>query len=319
MTEQEELARLRQSIDQLDQQIQQLINERARCAQQVAEVKQKYAKAGETPVFYRPEREAQILRRVMKNNPGPVPDAVMAGLIREVMSVCLSLEQPLDVACVQSDHGHGHQAAARHFGQAARLHHYSSDQEALDALLAGSADYAVIDSASAFWSSLLETEFAESRLAFSICGEMVLPVEIHGDETEAVKPKLTGLLGAEGFNRLSDQANGLDQNLGERFWVIGKIGTEASGLDLTSLLLSWAEGVSSGRLEQLEELLESSSVEVSQLRLVRSQGDQAAGKEGLILDLVGHDSEAELAALVSSLTQAGFLLCKLGSYPVAAF
>ena len=54
MSEAQELEQLRNQIDGLDQQIQQLINERARRAQQVAEVKHKYAKPGETVVFYRP-------------------------------------------------------------------------------------------------------------------------------------------------------------------------------------------------------------------------------------------------------------------------
>jgi len=98
MSETQELDQLRQQIDSLDQQIQQLINQRARCAQQVAEVKQKYAQPGESVVFYRPEREAQVLRKVMERNEGPLPDEGMARLFREVMSQCLALEEPLQVA-----------------------------------------------------------------------------------------------------------------------------------------------------------------------------------------------------------------------------
>ena len=74
MTEAQELEQLRNQIDSLDQQIQQLINDRARCAQQVAEVKHKYAKPDEQVVFYRPEREAQVLRKVMERNTGPLPE-----------------------------------------------------------------------------------------------------------------------------------------------------------------------------------------------------------------------------------------------------
>ena len=91
------LESLRDQIDQVDQQIQQLINQRARFAQQVADVKQA-EKPGEKVVFYRPEREAQVLRRVMDRNEGPLHDEAMARLFREIMSACLALEEPMQIA-----------------------------------------------------------------------------------------------------------------------------------------------------------------------------------------------------------------------------
>jgi len=84
MSEAEQLALLRDQIDTIDQQIQQLINQRARCAQQVAEVKQA---SGATDIqFYRPEREAQVLRREMERNEGPLYEEEMARLCREIMA-----------------------------------------------------------------------------------------------------------------------------------------------------------------------------------------------------------------------------------------
>ena len=97
MSEEIELSVLRDQIDALDQNIQQLINERAKCAQNVAYVKEKYAN-GEAIQFYRPEREAQVLRKVMARNEGPIANEDMARLFREIMSVCLALEEPLKVA-----------------------------------------------------------------------------------------------------------------------------------------------------------------------------------------------------------------------------
>ena len=61
---------LRDRIDALDSQIQALINERAICAEQVAEVKMA-EQGAQSAVFYRPEREAQVLRRVMERNGRP--------------------------------------------------------------------------------------------------------------------------------------------------------------------------------------------------------------------------------------------------------
>ena len=97
------LVEIRGRIDQLDEQIQQLINERAKCAQLVAEVK---VRAGDTDAnFYRPEREAQVLRKVMERNQGPLPDEEMARLFREVMSACLALEQPMRIGYVDLPNG----------------------------------------------------------------------------------------------------------------------------------------------------------------------------------------------------------------------
>ena len=93
-----ELQALRVRIDSLDEKIIELISDRARCAEEVARVKMAALKEGEVPVFYRPEREAQVLKRVMERNKGPLSNEEMARRLREVMSACGALENPLKVA-----------------------------------------------------------------------------------------------------------------------------------------------------------------------------------------------------------------------------
>ena len=80
MSEQE-LKALRVRIDSLDEKVLELISERARCAQEVARVKMASLAEGEVPVFYRPEREAQVLKRVMERNKGPLSNEEMAELV----------------------------------------------------------------------------------------------------------------------------------------------------------------------------------------------------------------------------------------------
>ena len=94
MSDKSTLLTLRERIDLLDEQIQTLLNERAHCAQQVAHAK---IAQGETGDFYRPEREAEILRRVRERNTGPLDDAEVTRLFREIMSACLALEKPLTI------------------------------------------------------------------------------------------------------------------------------------------------------------------------------------------------------------------------------
>ncbi len=94
----DDLAALRDAIDQLDAELLAKINERARLAEAVAEVKQGVAQDGEAPVmFYRPEREAQVLRRIADLNQGPIPDDQIRLLFMQIMSACLALEQPMNV------------------------------------------------------------------------------------------------------------------------------------------------------------------------------------------------------------------------------
>ena len=108
------LSELREQIDSIDSQILQLINQRASCALEVARTK---VSEGETGTFYRPDREALVLRRIKEINPGPLSNDVTARFFRELMSSCLALEKPLDIAFLGPEGTFTQQAAFKHFGQ----------------------------------------------------------------------------------------------------------------------------------------------------------------------------------------------------------
>ena len=111
------LQHIRARIDLLDEQIQVLINARASCAQEVAALKLNVrAQSPEATSFYRPEREAQVLRTVMARNPGPLSSEEMARLFREIMSACLALEQPMKIAFLGPEGTFTQAAALKHFG-----------------------------------------------------------------------------------------------------------------------------------------------------------------------------------------------------------
>src|SRR5690554_1301514 len=110
------LGELRDEIDSLDQQIMQLISARAKCAQEVANVKMA-ANPGQDVFFYRPEREAQVLRRIKEQNPGPLPAEEMARLFREIMSACLALEKPMHIAFLGPLRSEEHTSEERRVGK----------------------------------------------------------------------------------------------------------------------------------------------------------------------------------------------------------
>ncbi len=138
-----ELAKLRDQIDEIDQNIQALINQRAACAQRVAEVKQAAA-GGETVQYYRPEREAQVLRAVMERNTGPMPGEDVAKLFREIMSCCLALEKPMKVAFLGPEGTFTHAAALKHFGHFVQAQPMSAIDEVFREVESGQANYGVV-------------------------------------------------------------------------------------------------------------------------------------------------------------------------------
>ncbi|OGT20667.1 MAG: chorismate mutase [Gammaproteobacteria bacterium RBG_16_57_12] len=169
----DQLNSFRECIDQLDEQIQRLINERAACAEQIARIKQAQ---GEDTVFYRPEREAQILQKIKARNQGPLSGEEMAHLFREIMSSCLALEQPLRVAYLGPQGTYTQAAALKHFGHAVHTVSMATIDEVFREVESGSAHYGVVpveNSTEGVISHTLDT-FLSSPL--QICGEVELRI-----------------------------------------------------------------------------------------------------------------------------------------------
>ncbi len=177
-TEQAQLAKLRDQIDALDTQIGELISQRAHCAQQVAEVKRHFS-GDVDPLFYRPEREAQVLRRVMERNQGPLDDEELARLFREIMSACLALEQPIKVAFLGPEGTFTQQAALKHFGHSAKTVSLAAIDEVFREVESGSAHFGVVPVENSTGGMVEHTldSFVDSSL--QICGEVVLRVHQH--------------------------------------------------------------------------------------------------------------------------------------------
>lgn len=180
MADDDALAAIRARIDAIDSELLSLINDRARCAQEVAEIKLAAVdSAVEAPLFYRPEREAQILRAIQARNPGPLPADYVAKIFREIMSSCLALEQPLTVAYLGPAGTFTQAAARKHFGQSALPEAVSSIREVFRRVEDRHADFGVVpveNSTEGMVGQTLDC-FLESPL--QIIGEVELPVVHH--------------------------------------------------------------------------------------------------------------------------------------------
>lgn len=185
MANDKELEQLRQRIDGVDQQLQTLLNQRAELAKQVAEVKLRdftaQGKAGRVSdvVFYRPEREAQVLRKVMERNPGPLSDATVAHIFREIMSACLALERPIEVAYLGPEGTFTQAAALKHFGHAVLSQPFPTIATVFAQVESGQCDYGVVPVENSTEGMVTHTldNFMNSPL--KICGEVELRIQLH--------------------------------------------------------------------------------------------------------------------------------------------
>lgn len=142
MAQQNDLKAVRERIDALDEQIQTLVTERARCALEVARVKG--ASAAPDANFYRPEREAEVLRNVIARNQGPLPNEDLVRLFREIMSSCLALQRPMRIAYLGPEGTYTQAAALKHFGHAVGTVAHGAIDEVFRDVEAGGSHFGVV-------------------------------------------------------------------------------------------------------------------------------------------------------------------------------
>lgn len=176
MSEQQQLQTLRQRIDTLDRQIQELISERARCALNIAAIKQATGNSGN---FYRPEREAQVLAQVMQRNRGPLSNEEMARLFREIMSVCLALEEPLTIAFLGPEGTFTQAAALKHFGCSVHTVSLRAIDEIFREVESETADYGVVPVENSTEGVVNHTLDMFLHSTLRICGEVQLRIHHH--------------------------------------------------------------------------------------------------------------------------------------------
>lgn len=170
MTADTQLKAIRTRIDALDEQIQALISARAKCAQEVAHIK------GAGADFYRPEREAEVLRKIAGRNAGPLSNEEMARLFREIMSACLALEQPLKIAFLGPEGTFTQAAALKQFGHSVA----TVPMPAIDAVFreveSGAANYGVVPVENSTEGVINHTLDMFLNSPLHICGEVELRI-----------------------------------------------------------------------------------------------------------------------------------------------
>src|SRR6201991_2741761 len=167
------LEEVRGKIDAIDERIQELINDRARLAQLVGISK---TREGKTVDFYRPEREAQVLRKARERNKGPLRDEEVLRLFREIMSACLAQQEPLKVAFLGPEGTFSQAAVLKHFGSSVRALPLAAIDEVFHEVEAGVADFGVVPIENSSEGTVNHTLDMFLTSGLKICGEVELRI-----------------------------------------------------------------------------------------------------------------------------------------------
>jgi len=165
----EELQRYRAQIDAIDDQLLGLVSERAKLARTIGSLK------NGGPI-YRPEREAQVLRRLLEQNPGPLSDEAITAVFRTVMSNCRALEKELSVAFLGPLGSYSEEAAIKQFGGLSRPVQCTSIDEVFRFVEARLVDYGVVPVENSTEGAIGRTLDMLLASSAQVCGEVDLAV-----------------------------------------------------------------------------------------------------------------------------------------------
>lgn len=167
------LTSLREKIDKIDGDIQALITARAEIANEVAQSKSKTEAGG---YYYRPEREAQVLRAVKERNQGPLSDDALIRLFKEIMSACLAQQKPLNIAFLGPEGTFSEMATYRFFGHSVKSMPESTIDHVFAEVEAGAADFGVVPIENSTEGAVNNTLDMFINSPLKICGEIDLPI-----------------------------------------------------------------------------------------------------------------------------------------------
>ncbi|WP_182406451.1 prephenate dehydratase [Psychrobacter sp. GP33] len=321
-SEQAFLDQLRQNIDAVDCEIQTLINNRAKLAQQVAVVKKSHvansANAPTTnPIFYRPEREAQVLKAVMARNTGPIADEKMARLFREIMSVCLDLEAPQRIAFLGPLGTFTHAAALKHFGKAADTVPLTTITDVFREVEAGTAMYGVVPVENSSEGVVNHTLDGFLSSTLKIIGEVELP--IHQNFLVAEHTKI------DGISRIYSHQQSLAQC---RHWLdvnypnVERVAVSSNGEAARRLKNEWHSAAIAGDvavaeydLHKLYANIEDNPSNTTRFLIIGHEAVAPSGQDKTSIVVSAHDKAGALIEILKPLSKHGVSMTSIETRP----
>lgn len=313
MSKQKSLSDIRKQIDSLDEQIQTLINERAKCAQEVAEVKQA---SGDKARFYRPEREADILRTVQERNTGPLSNEEIARLFREIISACLALEEVLKIAFLGPEGTFTQAAALKHFGHSVETVSLTAIDEVFHEVESGAANYGVVPVENSTEGVISHTIDMFMHTSLKICGEVELRIHHHlmsaASDTSAIKKVYSHQ------QSLGQCRRWLDANLPHAELVAVSSNAEAAKLaatDPASAAIASDTAAEIYKLNTLSANIEDETDNTTRFLIIGQQLVEPSRADKTSLLLSADNSTGALQRLLAPLSSNGISLTRIESRP----
>ncbi|MBI3773913.1 MAG: prephenate dehydratase [Gammaproteobacteria bacterium] len=304
---------IRLRIDELDEQIQHLINERGRCAQQVAEIK---SGVGHDVDYYRAEREAQVLRQVIARNQGPLTDEDIARLFREIMSSCLALEQKMRIAFLGPEGTFSQDAALKHFGHAVVTVPHGAIDEIFRDVESGLSNYGVVPVENSTEGVVNHTLDMFLNSPLKICGEVELRIHHCLLAREMDISKITKVYGHQ--QALAQCREWLDEELKNIPRIAVSSNAKAASLafeEAGAAAIASATAAEIYGLEVLVANIEDEPDNTTRFLIIGRKSPGVSGKDKTSLLLSTTNRPGALARLLVPLAEAGISMTRIESRP----
>ncbi len=312
--EKEQLSSIRREIDDLDIRIQELISRRSECAREIAQIKR--ASNPELVNFYRPEREAEVLRGVKARNKGPLDDEVIVTIFRQIMSASLALQLPLRVAYLGPEGTYTHAAALKQFGSSIKLIALAAIDEIFHEVESGNISYGIVpveNSTEGIVNHTLDM-FLDSTL--NICGEVSLRIHHHLLSNEGNLSQVSTVFGHP--QALAQCRRWLNTNLPDIAQVAASSNAEAADIAVKTPGAAATASESAAALYHLQFLarnIEDDPNNTTRFFLIGKQQTKPSGNDKTSLLLSTANRPGALYAMLSPIAENGVSMTRIESRP----
>jgi len=313
-----DLERVRKRIDAIDRELLQLISERARCAQEVGHIKSSSASGRQEggAQYYRPEREAAILRGLRELNPGPLGDEEILRLFREIMSACLALERPLRVAYLGPEGTFTQAAALKHFGHSVHSAALPGIADIFREVESGSCDYGVVPVENSTEGVVSHTLDLFMTSPLRIVGEVSLRIHHHLMSQE---PNLEAIRTLYSHQQSLAQCRGwLDRHLPQAEQVAVGSNAEAARLAVRARGTAAVAAIEAAEiygLRVLAERIEDEPGNTTRFLVIGSRDAARSGQDKTSLLLSCRNESGGLHALLTPLAEHDISMSRIESRP----
>jgi chorismate mutase / prephenate dehydratase len=308
------LKQFRDKIDAIDAQVLALVNERAKLAREIGHLK-------DDGVIYRPEREAQIIRRMQSENDGPLSPEAVSHIFRAVMSNCRALEKELAIAFLGPLGTYSEEAALKQFGEGRQAVVCASIDEVFRTVEAGQADYGIVPVENSTEGAVGITLDLLLASALQVVGEVTLPVHHCLLSAQQDITQISHVFGhAQSLSQCHEWLNKILPNV-EREAVVSNARAAQMIHELVASQGTFAAAIASKRAAELFDLhilaenIEDDPKNTTRFLVLGNHAVAPSGQDKTSLVMSAHNKPGAILQLLEPLSRHGVSMTKLESRP----